>query len=70
MVTRKDTLGYAIRNQKWRYGKWPDGEELYDLTKDPHERHNLVKNPEHRSQLSSMREVLVEKQKLAQRRKL
>jgi iduronate 2-sulfatase len=70
VVTRKDTLGYAIRNQKWRYGKWPDGEELYDLTKDPHERHNLLKNPEYRSQLSSMRKVLVEKQKLAQRRKL
>ena len=29
VVSRGKKLGYALRNQRWRYGKWPDGEELY-----------------------------------------
>lgn len=66
VVTRKDTLGYAIRNQTWRYGKWPNGEELYDLIKDPHERHNLANNAKHRGRLKAMRKVLAMKQELAQ----
>ena len=28
---------------EWRYGKWSDGEELYNLTNDPEEKNNLVK---------------------------
>jgi arylsulfatase A-like enzyme len=70
LVTRKDTLGYAIRNQTWRYGKWPDGEELYDLIKDPHERHNLANNAKHSERLKTMREVLAMKQKLAQAKRV
>ncbi len=62
VVTRGDKLGYAVRNQKWRYGKWPDGEELYDLTKDPHERRNLVNNPQFTTQLEKLRTVLRDKQ--------
>ena len=56
------SLSYAVRNQKWRYGKWPDGEELYDLTGDPHERKNLVKNPQFTTQLEKLRTVLRDKQ--------
>ncbi len=34
---------YAIINQQWRYIRYgEDGEELYDLTKDPNEWHNLA----------------------------
>jgi len=65
VVTRGDKLGYAIRNQKWRYGNWPDGEELYDLTKDPHEKKNLAKNAMYSAQLEKLRAVLKDKQTLA-----
>jgi hypothetical protein len=51
-------MGYALRNQRWRYGKWPDGEELYNLTNDPEEKNNLVtkRGLEHR--LGEFRRVL------------
>lgn len=33
---------------EWRYIRWEDGfEELYDRTRDPHDRRNLVRRPEH-----------------------
>ena len=50
IVTRGKEMGYALRNQRWRYGKWSDGEELYNLTNDPEEKNNLVKKEglEHR----------------------
>ena len=50
IVTRGKEVGYALRNQRWRYGKWSDGEELYNLTNDPEEKNNLVKKEglEHR----------------------
>lgn len=65
VVSRKKTLGYALRNQMWRYGKWPDGEELYDLTRDPHERTNVAKHPAHAELLKQFRVLLAEKQAVA-----
>ncbi len=65
VVSRGKNLGYAIRNQQWRYGKWPDGEELYDLSKDPHERNNLANNKQFKKQLDAMRKALAEKKKIA-----
>ena len=58
IVTRGKGMGYALRNQRWRYGKWPDGEELYNLTNDPEEKNNLVtkRGLEHR--LGEFRRVL------------
>ena len=38
VVSRGERIGYALRNRHWRYGKWPDGEELYNLTNDPQEK--------------------------------
>lgn len=65
VVTRGQKMGYALRNQRWRYGKWPDGEELYDLTKDPAEKHNLARNPEMKRRLEEFRGLLTSKRKEA-----
>jgi iduronate 2-sulfatase len=69
IVTRGTQLGYALRNQQWRYGKWPDGEELYDLTSDPDEKHNLAARPDVAERLEELRELLAEKQRVAAARR-
>ena len=65
MVTRGQTLGYALRNQRWRYGKWPDGEELYNLTNDPQEKRNLAELPHLKERLQEFRQILDGVQKRA-----
>lgn len=65
VVSRGKNLGYSLRDQKWRYGKWPDGEELYDLTKDPNEKRNLAGNPEQAGRLQAFRRTLSAKQQSA-----
>ena len=65
VVSRGKQLGYALRNQRWRYGKWPDGEELYKLTADPEEKYNLAIQPDIEKRLIKFRELLAEKQKEA-----
>ena len=62
VVSRGPQLGYALRNQRWRYGKWPDGEELYDLTRDPDEKDNLAKKPHVAQRLADFRRILAAKQ--------
>lgn len=62
---RKQTLGYAISDQQWRYGRWPNGEELYDLRTDPHERVNLAHQPNSANKLSEIRKALAARQELA-----
>ena len=62
VVPRGPKLGYALRNQNWRYGKWPDGEELYDLKVDPHEKHNLAEKLESAERLKEFRQILATKQ--------
>jgi len=37
----------SVRTERWRYTRYPDGEELYDHEADPHEWHNLAPKPEH-----------------------
>ncbi|MCH2388981.1 MAG: hypothetical protein MK240_12340, partial [Opitutales bacterium] len=61
--------GYSLRDQRWRYGKWPDGEELYDLTRDPQEKRSLAENPEHTRRLKEFRQALSAKQKMAASRR-
>jgi iduronate 2-sulfatase len=63
VVSRGEQLGYALRNQRWRYGKWPDGEELYNLTNDPEEKHNLADKPHVAERLEEFRQMLAAKQK-------
>ncbi|MEC9093257.1 MAG: sulfatase [Planctomycetota bacterium] len=65
VVSRGTKLGYAMRNQRWRYGKWPDGEELYNLTRDPQEKNNLAIQPRVTEQLKKFRELLRVKQQEA-----
>ena len=69
VVSRGPQLGYALRDQKWRYGKWPDGEELYDLTNDPAEKHNLAGRSEMAGRLEGFRRILAEKQREASARR-
>ena len=65
VVTRGSSLGYALRNQRWRYGKWPDGEELYNLSDDPEEKKNLARSPNNAERLQAFREELIRKQREA-----
>lgn len=39
----------SVRTERWRYSKFPDGEELYDHSKDPNEWTNLAAKPEYES---------------------
>jgi iduronate 2-sulfatase len=65
VVTRgPKNLGYALRNQNWRYGKWPDGEELYNLRTDPQEKNNLAQKDHLKERLKDFRDILAEKQNL------
>jgi arylsulfatase A-like enzyme len=61
VVSRGPNLGYALRNQRWRYGKWPDGEELYNLMQDPHEKNNLAAREGFDERLDEFRKLLEEK---------
>jgi iduronate 2-sulfatase len=67
VVTRGPKLGYALRNQNWRYGKWPDGEELYNLRNDPQEKNNLAQKEHLKERLEEFREILADKQKLVEK---
>ena len=62
VVSRGKQLGYALRNQRWRYGKWLDGEELYDLTRDPEEKRNLANRDDQATRLQEFRDILKRKQ--------
>ena len=70
VVSRGKELGYAIRNQRWRYGKWPDGEELYNLSRDPDEKRNLANRPHVADRLRELRSILADKQQAAGRQRL
>lgn len=65
VVSRGPKLGYALRNQRWRYGLWPDGEELYNLKSDPQEKRNLAGNADQKERLEEFRDLLSRKQEEA-----
>ena len=37
----------TLRTERWRYTRYPDGEELYDHDQDPNEWTNLAGKPEY-----------------------
>jgi uncharacterized sulfatase len=55
VVTRGPVLGRAIRTARWRYARWEDGEELYDLEHDINEFRNVATHSDYKDTLSSMR---------------
>ena len=65
VVSRGPRLGQAIRTDRWRYARWPDGEELYDLTADRHEHKNLAGSKQHAAILNQLRDSLTEIDKTA-----
>lgn len=65
VVSRGKELGHALRDQRWRYGKWPDGEELYNLERDPGEKNNLAGKEHVADRIEAFRELLDEKRQLA-----
>ncbi len=69
IVSRGPKLGYALRNQRWRYARWPDGEELYNLTNDPEEKNNLAVKEGFENRLVEFREILDEKKSEAATRR-
>ena len=65
VVSRGKHLGAAIRTDRWRYAKWSDGEELFDLQNDPEEHHNLAGEKKYAKTLKTLRATLANKQQLA-----
>ena len=55
VVSRGTKLGKAIRTDRWRYARWPDGEELYDLENDQAEHYNLATSEAHAATMAAMR---------------
>ena len=69
VVSRRSALGKAIRTDRWRYARWPDGEELYDLKADPREWKNLAKSIDHTATLKKMRSLSTQIDKRAASRR-
>ncbi len=61
-ITRRgEMLGNMVKNSKWRYIEWDDGEkgrELYDQLRDPIEYNNLAADPEYAEVVKEMKELL------------
>ncbi|MEC9054735.1 MAG: hypothetical protein VX633_05485, partial [Verrucomicrobiota bacterium] len=64
-VSRGSNLGYNLPNHRWRYARWPDGEELYNLRNDPTEKRNLATNVQLADRLEEFRGLLAQKKQNA-----
>ena len=50
---------HAVRSERWRYIRYPDGsEELYDHGDDPHEWNNLAGDPKNAQVMAAHRRWL------------
>lgn len=57
----RESWGYSLRNQRYRYTEWLEGKagrELYDHAHDPEEINNLAEQAEHASLVSSLSKQL------------
>ena len=64
VVRRGEMLGRMVKNEKWRYIEWAEGEkgrELYDQENDPIEYNNLAENPDYEEINKNMKELLYQK---------
>lgn len=63
-VSLRDTLGYSIKTDNFRYTEWDGGihgAELYDHRSDPKESNNLFSNPEYSNDKNRLRIILQER---------
>lgn len=61
LIKRDDILGKSVKNTKWRYVEWDDGQagkELYDQVEDPMEYFNLAEDPQYQSICAEMQPLL------------
>ncbi len=50
-----------VRTRRWKYNYYPEGhEELFDLEKDPGERHNIAADPAHQATRDAMKARMVD----------
>lgn len=47
VISRLAHRAESVRDETWRYVRWPTGKELYDHRVDPHEWHNLAELPQY-----------------------
>ncbi len=69
VVRRGRKFGKAIRADHWRYARWPDGEELYNLQNDAEEQVNLATSVKHTDVLMAMRAQLSRAERIAAARR-
>lgn len=66
-ITSNGADRITVRTAEWRYGRYSDGEELYDEHADPNEWTNLAARPEHaarKKRLASMVPARINRRKL------
>lgn len=64
IVNRGKMTGRMVKNKKFRYVEWKNGEdgrELYDQKNDPIEYNNLAEKPEYSAVVNEMKELLYQK---------
>ena len=68
-VTSNGADKISVRTERWRYSRFPDGDELYDHQKDPNEWTNLAHGKHHaalKKQLAALLPPTVSMAKLRQ----
>lgn len=62
IVNRGEMIGRTVKNSKWRYIEWADGDkgvELYDQVNDPAEYYDLAGDPAYKEVLAEMKPLIV-----------
>lgn len=57
-ITSNGADKITVRTERWRYSRYPDGEELYDEASDPNEWTNLAAKPEHKETKKQLNALL------------